>query len=132
MLSGGESRKFKIERGTKQGDPLSPKLFNAVLQHAMGKLIEEWEGLGLGLRIDGARRLTNLRFADDVLLMASSAAELQQMLQGLASAAARVGLELHYGKTVVLNNKFARETDRRRHLQINEQHVKVLEEWITS
>ena len=33
-----ESRRFNIERGTKQGDPISPLLFNAVLEQIMRRV----------------------------------------------------------------------------------------------
>ena len=34
------SKIFDIVRGTKQGDPMSPKLFNAALQKAMRPMVE--------------------------------------------------------------------------------------------
>ena len=40
---GSKSRRFKIERDIQQGDPLSPKLFKAVLQEAMGHAANDWE-----------------------------------------------------------------------------------------
>ena len=38
VVTEAESREFAIERGTKQGDPMSPKLFNAVLQSVFRQL----------------------------------------------------------------------------------------------
>ena len=128
MDTGTESRTFKIGRGTKQGDPLSPKLFNAVLEEAIGGTVKSWEERGYGVRFDNGRFLTNLRFADDILLVASSAGELQNMLEEMTEDVQKVGLELHYGKTVVLNNNAARKPDRRRTAQIGEREVPVLEE----
>ena len=59
--------KFVIKRGRKQGDPLSPNLFNAVLEKACREL--EWEEYGI--MVDG-KRLNNLRFADDIVLISES------------------------------------------------------------
>ena len=49
-------------------------------------------------------RVCNLRFADDLLLLASSREHLEEMLQDLATASKRVGLEIHMGKTKALSN----------------------------
>lgn len=35
-------KRFMIERGTKRGDPLSPKLFTAVIEQIMRKLVPIW------------------------------------------------------------------------------------------
>ena len=127
-----ESRSFDIKRGTKQGDPLSPKLFNAVLQEVFQKLDPLWRTEGGGIQITQQRQLTNLRFADDVLLTASDATTLERMLTELADAALEVGLELHYGKTTVLCNRFARKDDPREKVNIKGNDVKVLKEGDTT
>ena len=54
-------------------------LFTSVLEDVFRKLI--WDNRW-GLRING-KRLSNLRFADDIVLVASSARALHQMLLDL-------------------------------------------------
>ena len=69
-----------------------------------------------------------MRFADDVLLIARSAGELEGMLGDLAREAEEAGLQLHFGKTKVLCNKFGREDDRRTELKVKGKGVEVLPE----
>ena len=72
------SEKFSIQRGVRQGDVLSPLLFNAVLEDA----IRKWK-LKLtneGLRLGQDTRLTNLRYADDLMIFATSRVEFVSML----------------------------------------------------
>ena len=101
------SRGFRIERGTKQGDPMSPALFNAVLEEVMRECQTGWRRKGWGVHVGDSleRRLTNLRFADDLLLLAASRAQVKHMLQDLINAAQKAGLEIHLGKTKVLSNE---------------------------
>ena len=49
--------------------------------------------------------LSNLRFADDVLLFSSSPSDAAKMISDLKNEAAKFGLKLHMGKTVVLTNR---------------------------
>lgn len=107
MTAGAESRAFKIGRGTKKRDHISPKLFNAVLQMTFAKVSAKWKAMEAGIPV-GERRLTDLRFAGDVLLIASTAGELEGMLEDLAGEAGQVGLQIHFGKTKVLCNRYAR------------------------
>ena len=63
-----DSEKFKLGRGARQGDNISPKLFTSCLQHAIINKIN-WENKGV--RIDG-EYLSNLIFADDIVFIANS------------------------------------------------------------
>ena len=56
------------------------------------------------LLLSGVERLTNTRYADDILLYAKSLPELQQMLEMLIKELARNGLEVHDGKTKIITS----------------------------
>ncbi|GBP79249.1 Craniofacial development protein 2 [Eumeta japonica] len=85
-ISGEE---FQIAKGVRQGDPLSPKLFSAILESVFRDL--EWEKDGIN--IDG-KKLNHLRFADDLVLITDNATTLQHMLQQLTEASRKVeGME---------------------------------------
>jgi hypothetical protein len=101
------SKPFDILRGTKQGDPISPQLFNAVLESALKTTQKEWRRKGWGVALGGGEndRLTNLRFADDLILLATTKKQLGAMIQDLVAAVREVGLEMHLGKTKVLTNQ---------------------------
>ena len=60
------SRNFEIRRGTKQGDPLSSLLFNALLERMMFSVKKSFQLKKLGKELGDTdeSRLTNLRFAD--------------------------------------------------------------------
>eukprot|EP00973_Karenia_brevis_P024297 3353626-Karenia_brevis.AAC.1 len=82
------SKPFSIERGTKQGDPLSPIIFNAVLERAMAAIQEKWrhKGYGIDLGLGRSKALCNLRFADDILIWAQSRTHLEDMLKDIAES----------------------------------------------
>ncbi|GBP70293.1 Retrovirus-related Pol polyprotein from type-1 retrotransposable element R2 [Eumeta japonica] len=71
---------FKIERGVRQGEPLSPKLFSAVLENVFRKL--HWNHYGLD--IDG-RKLNHLGFADDIILFDENPSKIQVMIEELSN-----------------------------------------------
>ena len=73
-----EGQEFALEREVKQGDPISPKLFTCLLEDLFHSL--KWEKYGININ---GRKLLNLPFADDIILFASSAIELNDMLVDL-------------------------------------------------
>ena len=59
-----ESEGFDIQKGSKQGDPMSSLLFNTVLQHSLKDEIQRWQkkkGMGIYLSDQERDCLTNLR-----------------------------------------------------------------------
>ena len=98
----GQNGQFDITRGVKQGDVLSPMLFNAGLEIAIRrwKQMLTTEGVLIGAGCDD-NRLTNVRFADDLVLYANSAEELARMLDLLAEELAKVGLTLNAKKSKI-------------------------------
>ena len=68
-----------IRRGVKQGDPLSPLLFNLCLE----PLLEENEEQSSGVNVNENRRVPVLAFADDVVLLGADAREAQHQVNVL-------------------------------------------------
>ncbi|XP_042860599.1 uncharacterized protein LOC122246229 [Penaeus japonicus] len=69
---------FQIEKGVRQGDTISPKLFTATPEEIFKQLI--WEEKGI--RIDG-EYLNRLRFTNDMVLISEDPNELQTVLEEL-------------------------------------------------
>jgi hypothetical protein len=89
-----------IERGVRQGDPLSPKLFIAVLNQVIRKT--NWNNGGI--RVAG-RLLTHLMFADDIVVFAENSAALQEMVNSLCGESLKVGLSINESKTKIMTNE---------------------------
>ena len=96
---------MKIERGVRQGDILSPKIFTA----AMEEIFRNSDLERGGINIDG-EILSDLRFADDVTLTSSSVKDMEQQLNRLNVESQKVGLRMHKGKTKYMTNYDTLET----------------------
>ena len=75
----------------------------------MRDLSSKWENAGLGIDVNARRKLTNLRFADDLVLLATSLKHAKRMLKDLVDASSRLGLEVHKSKTKFMWNGFGPE-----------------------
>ena len=88
---------FSLRCGLRQGCVLSPCLFSLFIMDLAGEL----EHRGLGVRVKG-KWMGSCLFADDIVLLASSAAELQSMLNVAADYASRWHLRFNPKKCGVL------------------------------
>ena len=70
-VAGVLSQEFRVRRGVRQGCVLSPYLFNILAEMVMRETLDGYDG---GVQISG-RRVTNPRYADDIILLACSEAE---------------------------------------------------------
>ena len=90
---------FKIGKGVHQGCILSPCLFNSYAEYIMRNArVDETQA---GIMMDG-RNISNLRYADDITLMAESEEEINSLLMKVKEESEKAGLKLNIQKTKVM------------------------------
>ena len=70
--------------------------------------------------------LTNLRFADDVLLFATSKDQLQKCCTFSRKVLKKVGLRIHPGKTKVLSNQSSLCSETKKEMEIDDIKIEIL------
>jgi len=89
---------FDIGRGTKEGDPLSSRVFNLVISHMMRKLRTAWKTKGYGYTLVD-EVIVDSEYADDVLIVAKTRQQLGHMIEDLVAMAREYGLRISWIKT---------------------------------
>jgi len=84
---------FPIENGLKQGDALSPLLFNFALEYAIRKIQES----NLGLDMNGTHQV--LAYVNDVNLIGDDIRAIERNADVLLNACKDIGLAVNTGKT---------------------------------
>ena len=80
------SDRFPISNGLRQGDALSPLIFNFALEYAIRRVQVNLDGL----KLNGTHQL--LAYADDVNILGGGIQTLQENAKSLVAATRQIGL----------------------------------------
>lgn len=95
----GTTSYFKPGKGVRQGCPQSPDLFSIYTEIIMRDALEEDNTTGFKI---GGRTISHLRYADDTVLIATSADELQTLINQVNQAGKGYNLRLNVKKTKIM------------------------------
>ena len=90
---------FECPIGVKQGDTISPTLFAIYIND----LAEELKRSGVGVRLDGGFQVPCLFYADDIVLLAETEADLQDLLNIVNLWCSKWRLEVNLLKTNIMH-----------------------------
>ena len=90
---------FQIEKGIHQGCILSPCLFNLYAEYIMRNAGRDEAQNGIKI---ARRNINNLRYADDITLMAAESEELKSHLMKVKEESEKVGLKLNIQKMKIM------------------------------
>jgi hypothetical protein len=114
-IEGTLSSFFENKTGLKQGDPLSPILFNLALQ----KVIRSIKMVPSGTKI-GKEQLNILTYAYDIVLIGKSEIEIRKLFVEMENIARNFGLQINQEKTkyLVVERKNSLKKNKIGHLKI--------------
>jgi len=117
------SDRFPIRNGLKQGDALSPFLFNFALEYAIRRVQVNQDGL----KLSGTRQL--LAYADDVNTLGRSIHTLKVNAESLVAATREIRLEVSADRTKYLVMSRDQNAGRNHSVRINNSTFERLEEF---
>lgn len=98
-VNGEVSASFIVNTGVRQGDGLSPNLFNIAIEGALQKVHKARGGIIM------EKKVNILAFADDVVKIAETMEETKALMEILIEETENVGLKINEAKTKFLEVK---------------------------
>ena len=86
----------------------SPLILNTLFSSALEQVFQELDWQEKGIRVNGTY-LSNLRFADDIAIIAQDANTLQDMMQELAQPSEAFKLKINTINTKVMFNEYFKQ-----------------------
>ncbi|GKV29684.1 hypothetical protein SLEP1_g38589 [Rubroshorea leprosula] len=105
LINGSPTNQFPVNKGIRQGDPLSPFLFvivaeglNGLMSSAVDK--ERYKGVGIG---NGDAMVTHLQFADDTIFFGDATEDNIRVIKCIVRTFELVsGLKINFGKSQLI------------------------------
>jgi len=105
IINGSPSKPFKMGRGIRQGDPLSPFLF-VLMAEVLNKMMQRAISSGLlrGILVgNGEMQISHLQFADDTLIFCEAEEQYVRAVKGIfLTYQAFSGLCVNYKKSTLV------------------------------
>ncbi|KAG2208410.1 hypothetical protein INT45_006540 [Circinella minor] len=103
-VNGHLSPPISQQRGVRQGDPLSPLLFNFTIEPLLQRILHDQDFIGYGISSsfpdkEGPAPAKLLSYADDTLVFLNNSHDLQLCLQHLDTYAAASNTKINFEKT---------------------------------
>src|SRR6185436_1091024 len=86
-----------MEKAVRQGCVISPLLFNLYGEFMIKEAMEDVDGIGIG-----GFNITDLKYADDAVLVADKRKKMQKMIDRLSKTCKEHGMEINVKKTKVM------------------------------
>lgn len=119
------SEPFTITTGLRQGDGLSPLLFNCALEYLMREWYKENPmNIKIGTKKDKIN-LNCLGFADDLALLANNIQEAKNQITSLQNTAQKIGLQISFEKTeIMVTDPLVID-----HITVNNREIKIVKQF---
>jgi hypothetical protein len=112
---------FPIRNGLKQGDAISPLLFNFALEYAIRRFQVNQDGL----KLNGTHQL--LAYADDVNILGGNVHTVKENAEALVVATNEIGLEVNADKTKYMIMSRDRNAGRSHSMKIDNSSIERVE-----
>ena len=122
-INGELTESFEVQKGVRQGCVLSPLLYNLYSEQIF-KDLEKFNGIKIG-----GINYTNLRYADDTVLVGDSEPALQELINEINKRGQKLGLNINIQKTKCM--RISRlERKRMPKLTINKQNIEQVKSFV--